>query len=385
MSKTKYIFVTIAACLIILLIAGGIVWWIQNSEPTAQRETATKRTPMLVETVKVQVGDYSPQLQGLGRVAAAEEVMLRPRVGGEVIEISKNLEPGAMVKKGEVLARLDPADYQNALAMRQSELHQAEADLAMEEGQQAVARKEYDLLQEELNPQQRALVLREPQMQTAKARVESALAAVEQAQLDLDRTTLRAPFDAQVLERMINVGSQIDQGDAVAHLVGTQEYWVEATVPLTQLQWIELGSNPSEAVIRKRGVWTDGQQRVGTVVRVIGTLDEQTRLARVLISVNNPIGNEEAVLLILDSIVEVTIAGREMEGVVRLDRDYLRENDTVWVMQDSKLSIRKVDVLFRDAEYAYIASGLEQGDAVVRTNLSRVREGAELRTEGAAE
>ena len=68
-----------------------------------------------------------------------------------------------------------------------------------------------------------------------------------------------------------------------------------------------------------------------------------------------------------------------MDSVVRLNRDRLREDETVWVMQKDSLDIRKVEVVLKDAEYAYIRSGLNAGDQVVQTNLSTVVEGAALR------
>jgi RND family efflux transporter MFP subunit len=367
----------------IALAVGGFVWWIQNSEPVAQRETATKRDPMLVETVAVTRGDYKPQISVLGRVVASKEVILRPRVEGEVVEIAENFEPGAMVKAGELLAKLDPADFENILTTRLSELQQAEADLVLEEAQGQARRRGYKMIDKDLEAAQLALVFRQPQLQTIQARVQAAEAAVAQARLELERTSITAPFDALVLERRVALGSQAQPGVAMAHLVGVNEYWVIATVPLKQLQrlrFAEDSGEPSTATIRKRGVWGDDQFRTGVVQRFIGALDEQTRLARVLITVEDPLGRQSgAPPLVLDSIVQTIIEGELLQNVVRLDRDYLRPGDTAWVIEDDKLSIRKASVIFRDAQYAYIADGLEDGDEVVLTNLSRVREGAELR------
>jgi hypothetical protein len=133
-------------------------------------------------------------------------------------------------------------------------------------------------------------------------------------------------------------------------------------------------------------VWRDDQYRQGVVQRFIGALDEQTRLARVLITVEDPLGRQSgAPPLVLDSIVQTVIEGQLLQDVIRLDRDYLRPGDTVWVIKDGTLSIRKARVMFRDAKYAYISEGLEDGDEVILTNLSRVREGAELRRQGASE
>lgn len=382
-SSAQGLGLTVFICLVIALAVGGSVWWINNSEPTAQRETATKRAPMLVDTLVVAKSDYRPQISVLGRVEASREVILRPRVEGEVIEIAKNFEPGAMVQAGELLAKLDPADFENSLTTRLSELRQAEADLVLEEAQGNVRRRSYKLIDKELQSDQLALVFRQPQLKTFQARVQAAEAEVAQARLELKRTSIAAPFDALILERMITLGSQAERGVAMAHLVGVNEYWVIATVPLKQLQWIKFAKDseePSTATIRKHGVWGDDQYREGVVQRFIGALDEQTRLARVLITVEDPLGRQSgAPPLVLDSIVQTVIEGRLLQDVIRLDRDFLRPGDTVWVIKDDRLSIRKAKVIFRDASYAYISEGLEDGDEVVLTNLSRVREGAELR------
>ena len=387
-TTAKGAFTTSIVCILIAAITGGVIWFISNSEPVAQRETATKRNPMLVETFTVTRQTYRPQIKVLGRVEPAREVMLRPRIIGEVLSIADNFEPGGMVKGGALLIAVDPADFEIALARRKSELQQTEADVAIEKGLQQVARQEFALSGQELESSQRALVLRQPQLKNVQARLQAAKAAVAQAQLELDRTSIKAPFDAHVIERMVDLGSQVEPGDVMAHLVGVEEYWVIATVPLNQLKWIQFpeeGFEPSRATIRKRGIWEDDQERRGVVQRFIGTLDDQTRLARVLISVNDPLGLDSDIPpLVLDAIVQTIIEGRPLEKVVRLDRDYLRQNDTVWVMQEEKLSIRTAQVIFRDDRYAYVKDGLEDGDLVVKTKLSRVREGAELRSEGAA-
>ena len=69
---------------------------------------------------------------------------------------------------------------------------------------------------------------------------------------------------------------------------------------------------------------------------------------------------------------------------MRLDRDLLRREDTVWVMEDGALDIRDVTVLLRDNDYVYLSDGLDQGDQVVATDLATVVDGAALRLEGAA-
>jgi hypothetical protein len=99
-----------------------------------------------------------------------------------------------------------------------------------------------------------------------------------------------------------------------------------------------------------------------------------------LITVADPLArNSAGPPLILDTLLETHIKGRPIKDVIRLSRDYVHQRDTVWVMNDGKLEIRETDIVFRDAEYAYIQAGLESGEEVVVTTLATVAEGISLR------
>ena len=89
--------------------------------------------------------------------------------------------------------------------------------------------------------------------------------------------------------------------------------------------------------------------------------------------------------LVIGSFVEASIQGKKVADVIRINRDYVRKNDTVWVMQDQKLDIRKIQIVFSDANYAYVKKGLNKDDLVVTTNLATVVEGAGLRVEEPAD
>lgn len=293
-----------------------------------------------------------------------------------------------MVRAEELLLRIDPADFLNALAESQSRLQQAEAELEIEEGKQSLARKELALLEGTIDDINRALVLREPQIKSIRAQVNAAEASVARADLDVQRTNIKAPFDAQILSRSVNVGSQVAPGDEIAQLVGIEEYWVMAAVPVRSLHWIqfsESGAEGSLATLHNPNTWPSGAERSGRVARMIGTLDGQTRLARVLITVKDPLANEtDGPPLILDTLLETHIECRPIENVVRLRREYVHDRDTVWVMKDGKLEIRETKVVFRDAHHAYIGEGLQDGDEVVTTTLATVAAGIGLRKTGEA-
>lgn len=344
---------------------------------------------MLVEVVEASRGTFRPTIATMGTVEPSREIQLGPRVSGEVVELAEGFTPGGLVAKGEVLLKLDPSDYEAALEQERAQLRQAESDLSLEMGRQNVARRDYELLEEELAGESRDLVLREPQLEAARAQVESALAAVRQAELNLERTTLRAPFDAQTLTREVNVGSQVSPGDLLGRLVGRETYWVATAVPLSHLRWIGFGEDGEEAAvarIRNRAAWPEGVHREGRVYKLVGTLESSTRMARVLVSVPDPLGDRsvgsERPPLMIGAFVQVLIEGREIADVVRVNRDYVRQRDTIWVMEDKKLRIRDLDIVFEDEQWAYVSKGLEDGDRVVATNLSTPTDGADLRLEG---
>lgn len=381
---------TLLVCIVILLLAVGIITAINLTEPVAERVTATRKTAMLVEVVTVDAGTFRPKIEAMGVVRPEQEIELSPRVSGEIVSVSESFTPGGFVKAGDVLLTIDPADYEANLLERESALHQAEADLQMELGRQDVAKKDYELLDRELSPGNRALVLREPQLKAARARLEAATAALRRAELDLERTQVRAPFDAHIISRAANVGSQVSPGEMLGHLVGVDAYWVEATVPVGSLRWIafpENSSGPGASVeVRNRSAWPAGSMREGTIHRMIGALESQTRLARVLLTVKDPLAhepeNKDQQPLMIGSFVEARIEGKPLGNVVRVSRDYLRQNDTIWLMEDSVLRIRRPDILFRDAEHVYIRNGIDSDARVVTTNLATVVDGAPLRLEG---
>lgn len=375
-------------CFGILLLAVIVTYFIFSTEPTASSEGATKKTAMLIDVVKAEQGNFKPVIEATGTVQPVEEVMLSPQVSGQVIRRSPEFIPGGFVKKGAVLLQIDPSDFRNTLELRKSDLLQAKTDLNMEMGRQEVAEQDLELAGvDSLSANQRSLVLRQPQLDAIKARVKAAEAAVAQAELELSRTTIRAPFDAHILSQNVTVGSQVTPGDQLGRLVGSEQYWVNLTVPVDKLQWLSFPKSNNETgstvQIRNSG-WPKDIYRTGYLDKQVGALDDQTRLARVLVRVNDPLAREDTTNiqreLIIGGFVEAEVQAREIENVVRLNRDYLRTNQTVWVNEEGELSIREVEIILTDAKYAYISKGLEQGENIITTNLSVVSEGAKLRT-----
>lgn len=381
---------TIILSVLTFVIAAVLNVLIFSTEPTAQSEGATKKSAMLVSVEPVFLGDYTPVFQATGSVLAFEDIQLNALVSGQIIKRNPKFVPGERVKKGVELLKIDPADYQNDLELRKSELQQAQTNLEVELGRQNIARQDLKLIGEDsLTEDQKNLVLRKPQFSAVQANITAAKAAVSQAQLNLQRTSIKAPFDAQIISQNVTVGSQVSPGVNLGRLVGIEQYWIEVNLPVNKLKWLTFPEKESDSgakvTIKNTTDWEEGESRTGFLKNRVGALDQQSRLARLLIKITDPLNldkeNDEAPELMIGSFVQAELEGKEIKGVVRISRDYLRTNNTVWVMENKELRIKEVKVKLMDAYYAYISEGLGDKAQVVTTNISTVTDGIPLRTE----
>lgn len=371
---------TVFGVLAVLGATALIVIYMMASGTEAKRKPP-ERTARLVQTLSLSPVDYRVSIEAWGTVQAARRVTLQPQVSGQIQSIGDGFEPGAHVEAGDVLVRIDPADYQLAVSQRRADLVRARAELAQEQGRRAVAEEEFKLVGGDVTPAQKRLMLREPQLATARGAVAGAEAALETARLNLSRTEIRSPFNALILERNVNVGTRVANGTDLAVLAGTDAYWVELAVPAASLRWIETPG----AVVRlyHDQVWGKDAFREGRVIRLLGDLENAGRMARLLVEVPDPLAMEdpEKPSLLLGAFLRAEIEGRRIEGGFAIDRSWLRDGDTLWLMTDEdRLEIRPVDVLYRGARQVYLRDGLKAGDRLVISDLAVPAPGMALRT-----
>ncbi len=372
---------------LLVLAAGGVVaWYLMQSRPQAARKPAPRQA-RLVDTAMARHASYRIVVEAQGAVVPARRVDINPQVAGALVDVSPELEPGGRFAAGDVLAVVDPRDYELAIRQREAELAEAEAQLAVEMGNQEVARRESEILGDLVSEGRMDLVLRKPQLETAKARVAVARAALDVARLDLERTRVTAPFDAVVEARNVVLGSRVDATTTIATLVGTDEYRVEVTVPARDLRWLEIphgaDGTGSLARVADDSAWPAGTHRRGAVVRRLVDLEPEGRLARLLVAVPDPLAlsleNADEPTLLLGAFVNVAMVGKSIEGVV-LDRAYLRDGDAVWLVDnDNTLEIRSVEVAYRGPREVVIAGGLREGERIVASDLSTPVAGMPLR------
>jgi RND family efflux transporter MFP subunit len=377
-----------------IVAAGGYgAYYLIKTSPQAERKNGAKNdtAARLVEAMRVEAGKQQIVIDTMGLVTPARAIDLQPRVEGELVEVHPDLEPGGFLEAGVVIARIDPVDYELAVRQAEAAVAQMESALKLEMGQQEVAREEFELLGETLGNGDSSLVLREPQLEAARADLERAKASLRTAELSLQRTVLKAPFNSIVQAESVESGAIVSRNETVARLVGTDTFWVELSVPVDTLRWIELpgrdGEGGSLVRIYDEAAWGAGAHREGRVIRYAASLDEQSRTARLVVAVDDPLamGQEKGAMprMLLGSYVSGMIQGTQIPNAVAFPRQHLRQDDTVWVMtKEGRLEIREVEVLWRGKTEVVVVDGLYSGEWIVTSNLTAPVDGMRIRTNG---
>ncbi|MCX7818524.1 MAG: efflux RND transporter periplasmic adaptor subunit [Kiritimatiellae bacterium] len=377
---------------LILAGAGAVAWHLIRTRPRAQPRPQPELSAT-VELLSVAPTSLPVRIRALGVITAAREVVMMPEVAGRIVERHRNLEPGGRVRAGEELVRIDPRDYEAAVAQAVAAVEKAKFDLAVEEGRRTVAEAEWRRLGAEVPSSEagRALALREPHLRAARAALAAAESSLDRARLNLERTSIRAPFDAVVLEKTADVGQVVGPQSRLARLADVAVAWAQLSLPVADLEWLVHPDSDGEGGSLAT-VWLEqggGRRasRQGRVVRVLADVEPAGRLARVLVAVPAAlVGGDGAPPFPLGVSVEAEIIGRVATNVVVLPREALREGDQVWLASaQDRLELRAVKVARRLPETVLIADGLREGDRVVLGRIALAIPGMRLRTAPAAQ
>jgi RND family efflux transporter MFP subunit len=384
----------ILAVIIPLLIIGagvaGASYLIKTSPKVAK--TPPKKVVPLVNVEPVIFGKEQIIVNIMGTIVPSRKIELKTGVSGEIIWIHPAFSEGGLLKKGEIVAKIDPSDYRSRIIERKSQVAQAKYALDLELGHQHVARKEWSLIGKGQSAEQvdKDLALRKPHLQKVTAELKAAEALLAQEKRNLKRTIIRVPFNAMVSEVKVDVGSHLTAQETLATLTGTDRYWVQGNIPIDRLKWITVpffkDETGSKVTINYSSNEGKGNSWKGKVVRLVGDLDPQGRMARILVAVDDPLNlaaeSKFGQPLIIGAFVHAKIYGQKVSEVARLARSHVHENNTVWVMgKEGTLSIRPVSILFRDEESVLINQGILAGEQLIVSNLTAPVDGMQIRTE----
>jgi RND family efflux transporter MFP subunit len=334
-----------------------------------------------VQVVTVAFGDHPSVIEATGSVQAAARLELIPQVAGKVTDVTPGLTPGLRVRKGQVIASIDPRDFEAQIVQAEAAVAQATAEVALESSRGQQATREWEMLG---TAPESALARREPQAATVRANLAAAEARLDLAKLALERTKLTAPFDAVVLAESLEPGQVVAPGAPVATLIGTQRWRVRVSLPVADVALLDVpatqGERGSPARVRQPLGNGASLEADGYVLRLLGELDAESRTATLLVAIDDPLNVPEGQTPILPgAYVDVTLQGRTLSRMATVPRVALQEGRWVWLASaDDKLVRREVTVGWTDADTAYVSAGLHEGERVITTPLALPVEGMPL-------
>jgi RND family efflux transporter MFP subunit len=370
--------------IVVLGLGIGAFALLKVTAPVPEKDETEVR-PVTVYTHVAQRSDAALDVQTQGEVRARIGINLTAQVNGRVLDVSPEYLEGGRFGPDTVLLRIDDGDYQ--LALREAEAALAAAELGV-----AQAHADADVARKQLRGVSNAsdLSLKLPQIAEAEARREAARAALDLAQLNLDRTRVRLPFEGRVASTTVHIGEVVNIGTSLGQVFATDR--VQIRLALTNRQLAALGvpigfvadAQQAPEVALSAEVAGEIQHWKGHLLRVDAAVDPDTRLIYATAEVDDPYGagrSDKGMPLAVGLFVDANIRGRTLEDVVKIPSKGLRPGDQVYVVDSSGLlDIRTAKVAFSNADYAVVSAGVRPGERLVVSALRNPISGMSLAT-----
>jgi len=378
---TRQILLSLALLTGAALVA-GLLFLNRPSTELAEPETPPLTVDVLVatpQTVRIPI-------QTQGHVQPLRQTLLAAEVQGRIVEVAPAFLEGGFLRAGDTLLRIDARNYAAALAEAESAVRSAESQLIQEQGRAEVAAEEWRRLPQGSQRSDRArdLYLRKPQLAQAEAQLQAANARLAAARDDLERTTLRAPYDALITDRRVELGQYVTPGTAIAALASTATAEVRLPIPQARLAWLDLpplGAPPGDTPVTLRALHDAEQRWQATLHRSEAVLDAESRTLYAVARIQDPYGLDTpgAEPLRLGSYVSATLRGRPLDNIVTLPRHLLRPGNRVAIVSEAGLAtLREVSLLATGGDVLYITEGLAAGDRVILSLLDSSQTGARV-------
>lgn len=382
MTTKRVILNTVASVLILGIGYAGVKYLLNNSPKATQQKPTI--SGLLVDTIQLRASTHDIIIPAIATVEASQKASLSTKVAGKLIFTSPSLTPGQIVKKGELLAQIDPSDYEVAVAQIEAQLRSAKATELIEKGQQASALKELEL--SGLNPSglNRSLILREPQLAQVEASIANLEASRKMAQYNLMQTRILAPYTGVITKKSAELGNYISSQSVIAEVVATDAFWMYANIPSAYLPFLNTLSEEKLSSLHV-SLFANNKKlsQKARILKVLPELDTLTKQTRVLLRIEDPlqlgIKASQSPDVLLQETLSIEINAGQYANLIALPLKYLRANNNVWLMnKENKLTIKPVEVMYKNADVALLKEGISEDDKVITTYLSAAVEGTAL-------
>jgi RND family efflux transporter MFP subunit len=406
---------------VVLLVAIVIAVTLVIVRPRAKRQVPVEKG-RLVEVFPARAEDVQMVVESFGTVEPRESLKLVAQVRGPVVEISPTFKEGNFIKKGTRLIQIDPRSYGLEVERRKVQIRQSEAELKrlkqevvnllsrvkIAKSDATLAKSEYlrleKLIERKVIAQsqldkseqaylaslarlqalenQRALI--GPQKEQLIAARDMAKVLYEQANLDLERAGIDAAFDGWVLEKAIEVGQHVNVGQQLGSIYRSGQLDIVVRIPAKDFKWFPAGLGQDTSVAADVLFENAGEHYTwnGHVARVKAMMDERTRTLPMVIEVDEPVTDgqkKNSFRLRPGMFVTIKIKGKEIDQAFVVPRHVVYPGDVVYTVKDNHLEIKAVTILRSYKDSVIIIGGLSEGELIVKTPLSSVKDGMSVR------
>jgi membrane fusion protein, multidrug efflux system len=359
--------------LLIVLLVAGVVWWTrQGAGP--QQGNAGRNAPMSIVPEAVSKGDVGVNINALGTVASLATVTVRTQISGYLMKI--DFTEGSEVKKGDLIAEIDPRPYEATLAQAKGQLAR---DEAMLKGAQVDLTRYQGLAAQNAVPHQ-TLDTQIALVAQNQGTVEADKASVKSAEVNLAYCRIISPIDGRVGLRQVDQGNYVTPGDTNGLVVITQLEPISVlfTVPEDNLQAISKRVQAG-AVLPATALDRTGSTKIAD--GSLQTFDSQIDPTTGTIKLRASFPNQDRLLypnqfvnirLLLDTHKDVTTTSTA--GIQRG-----APGTFVYVVNaDNTVSVRPVKLGVTDGDRVEVLSGLTPGERVVIDGADKLRDGAKV-------
>jgi RND family efflux transporter MFP subunit len=349
-----------------------------------------EHVPISIDVAEVVKQSLRIPVQAQGTVSPLQETAILSEVNGRIIEVSPSFTVGGFVSKDDILLRIDPRDYETNLLRAEASVKSAESNLAQEKGRALVAEREWQKLPKDSQRSQAAkdLYLRKPQLDQAQSQMLAAQADLNTARDNLERSIIRAPYDALIKAKHSELGQFVAAGSPLADIFSVEYAEIRLPIPQNKLEYLELpsvsGTYGGAAIDLYTDVGGEVKHWYARLHRTEGVFDERSRVLYAVARIEDPyaLHHPDREPLRIGTFVNADIEGRELNDIVPLPRHIMRAGNYLWVIDESgHLRNRQVTLLRTGGNLVYVSAGLDDGDLVSLTALDSSFDGSKVQVQ----
>jgi len=316
-----------------------------------------------------------------GEVRSVTEINVIPQVNGRIIQVADEFIDGGNIKKGQPLIWIDDRDYKLATISAESRVAQAKKILEREMAESELAKKDWEELGKgKASP----LTLRIPQLEEARALLNAAEADLEKAKLNLERTIISLPFDGLIKKKNAGIGQYVNAGSILGSAFSTEKVLIPLPLTDTELSYLGLplgyeskGYFDGPKVVFRSYISRKNIEWSGRITRTSGSIDSQTRLVYAYAEVLNPYDEDPP--LAIGTYVDAEIEGNFISNGFILPIAAIKNENEIYVIdQNSKLKIKKIEIIGTEEDKVIVKGDISELDMVVISTINTGYEGMEL-------